>query len=537
MRCANDEGIFASNHHFTPDRLAPISVPRLLPSPSPAMSMVSHFMANYAASGNMSSASETGSLSGYASRMAYPKSQFQVHIDNHFSSKVYTTGSALSGNVTITTQRDVRFDSIQILLMGTSRTRVDGMGTPAESTHTFLKLAMPIPEASYPVPRILETGRTYTIPFNFVVPQHLTIGACNHHVKSDLVHDQHIRLPPTMGFWERDDMSPEMAKIEYAVKARVFRQPELEGNPIKVMEAAQQIRILPASAEDPPLGITKHDREYRMSKSKTIRKNLLGKLGKVFATACQPEAVSLRSDGLAISSTNAQVQLEFTPAGPGIPPPKVTAVSAKVAAHTYFAAGGIPSLPNLGDWNRSFAVERRGSYFTSVSLFSQSVDKFKWMQHIESQARRDSGYSSDHSASGEETGRRRKSKSSTSPIYHTATLQVPIQLPLPKRTFIPTFHSCIASRAYVLHLSVTLGSGSSSSTISLQVPLQVAVDLELQDQGGLPSFESAVEEAEADEYLRPRVLSVPEAQYLSTSVLPGYGGGAAPVAGQQVTAW
>jgi len=499
------------------------------------MSAVSHFIANYAPSTNMSSASETGSLSSYANRMAYPKSRFEVHLDNHFRSRVYTTGSPISGNVTITTQRDVRFDTIQILLLGNARTRVDGMGSPAESTHTFLKLAMPIPESSYPVPRVLETGHTYTIPFNFVVPQYLTIGACTHHIDTDLVHDQHIRLPPTMGFWERDDMAPDMAKIEYSIKARVFREPELAGKPVKVMEATQQIRVLPASVEDAPLSITKHDREYGMSKSKTIRKNLLGKLGKVHATAYQPEAVSLRSDGIAISRTNAQVRLEFIPAGPGIPPPKVTAVSAKISAHTYFAAGGIPFLPNLGDWNRSFAVEKRGSYSTSVSLFSQNVDKFKWMPHIADQARRDSGYSSDHYDSGSEHGRRRKSKSGDSPVFHTATLQVPIQLPLSRKTFIPTFHSCITSRAYVVHLAVTLGSGSSSNTISLQIPLQVAVDLENQQQGGLPSFESAVEEAEADSFLQPRLMSVPDPQYLDTSVLPGYGETARR--GQQIRTW
>jgi len=485
--------------------------------------MVSAFVANYAASTNMSSASETGSLSGYASRMAFPKSHIKVHLDNHFSSKVYTTGSPLSGKVTITTQRDVRFDTIHIILMGTSRTRVDGMGAPAESTHTFLKLAMPIPESTYPVPRILETGHTYCIPFNFVFPQFLTIGACNHHLSSDLVHDQHIRLPPTMGFWEKDDMAPDMARIEYSIKARVFRQPELEGKSIKVMEATQQIRVLPSSLEDPPLGITKHDREYCMSKSKTIRKGLLGKLGKVHATADQPEAVSLRSDGLGISSTNAQVHLEFTPAGPGVAPPKITSASAKITAHTYFAAGGIPSLPNLGDWNKSFGVERRGAYSTSVSLFSQSLDKFKWMQHINPQARRDSGYSSDHSPSDDERSRRRKSKSSEASTFHTATLQVPIKLPISKRTFLPTFHSCIISRVYVLQLALTFGSGSSSSTVHLQVPLQVAVDLENQQQTGPPSFESVVEETSANDYLRPRTLSVPDPQYLATSVLPGYG--------------
>ena len=478
-----------------------------------------------------SSASEVSSLSGYTRKMAFPKSHIQINIDNHFNSKVYTAGSLISGNATIITQRDVHFESIQILLMGTTKTRVDGFSSPSESTHIFLKLAMPVPESTYPVPRILEAGHLFTVPFNFVIPPYLTIGACNHHITSDLVHDQHIRLPPTMGFWERDDMTPEMAKVEYSIKARVFREPEFGQRLIKVMEASHQIRVLPVAPEDPPLSITKHDREYSMTKSKTLRKKLLsGKLGKITATASQPEAALLRPDGLGISSTTAQVHLNFEPASPELSPPKVTAVSGKLTAHTFYASGPISSFPNLGDWNRAIAVEKRGSYSTSVSLFSQSVEKFKWSRHA-SQDRRDSGYSSDtpetHSESEENRARRRHSKHmktrSGSSVIHSAILQIPIKLPLHKKTFIPTFHSCIASRVYTLQLALSVSSGTTSSTINLSVPLQVAVDMDDQQGMGLPSFETAVEEAAADEYLRPRMLSFPDVHYQQTSTLPGYG--------------
>jgi hypothetical protein len=518
------------------------------------MSMVSQFIAHHAPSIQMSSVgSDDSSLSGYGRRLAYPKSHIEVHLDNHYKSKVYTNGSPVSGHVTIVTQRDVRFDSIQVVLMGTSRTRVDGVGSPAESTHVFLKLAMPIPESTYPVPRVLETGHRYRIPFNFIVPSYLTIGACNHHLHSDQLQDHHVRLPPTMGSWQQDDMAPDMAQVEYSVKARVYRLPEVEEKHIKVMEATHEIRVLPASPEDPPLSISKNDREYRMSKSKTIRKNLLsGKLGKLTATAVQPEAVSLLPDGRGMSSTTAHINLGFEPAAPGASPPKVTNVSAKVAAHTYYASGGIPVFPNFGDWAKSFGIEKRGSYSTSVSLLSQAVDKFKWTSHVNAQARRDSGYETTAYSDEEEqqqqqqqqrSGSRRmrtKAARNEPAVYHTATLQVPIKLPLGKKMFIPTFHSCIISRVYVLRLEVTLGSGSGASTLSLYVPLQVGVDMDYsQQQGmeGLPSFETALEEAEVDEYLRPRVLAVPDAQYQQTSALPGYADLAQRGGQQRISVW
>lgn len=508
-----------------------------------------------------SSASDTSSIVGYTSKkLAIPRSSININLENHYSSKVYTSLSPVSGKVSITTKRDVRFDSIQILLMGTTTTRVEGVNSPHQVTHTFLKVAMPIPESSYPVPRILESGHTYTIPFNFVIPSYLTDHACNHHILSENVRGAHVLLPPSMGFWEKDDLAPQMAEVEYAIKARVFREEELGGKKIKVMEASQRIRVLPASVEEPPLNLTKHDKLYALSKSKTLKKNILsGKLGRLTAEAAQPPAVVVRPDGRGAASSTARVQLRFDPASTEMLPPKITGVSAKVVGHTFYSSGTIPSLPNLGDWNKAVGADRRGSYSTSVALTGtqQQPVATAWVQQLYAGVRRDSGYSSESPEAGsddvddlscsdrerasaplhhnharrERTSKSRKgssSSNSSSPLFHTTTISVPIVLPVDRKTFIPTFHSCIASRVYVLQLSISIGgSGSSSTTLSLAVPLQVVVGAEEGPAGtnadGLPSFEVAVGEAEADEYLRPRVIQVPDAQFRETSLLPGYG--------------
>lgn len=511
------------------------------------------------------SPSEAGSsLSAHARRLSFPKSDIQIHLKNHFKTKTYTSSSAVSGDVTITTQRDVRFDSIEIILLGSARTKTDGYSAPHESTYTFLKLIMPIPESTYPVPRVLESSRTLTVPFNFVLPNFLTLGACTHKVESEHVKGQHLCLPPSMGSWargnwEKDDLSPQMADIEYTIRARVWKQPELQARPTKVMEAVKSIQVLPTFPEDAPLSITKNDRLYCMSKTKAVRKNLLSaKLGRLTVSAEQPRAIMLRPDGHVSTGTAAQLDLRFEPVCAGATPPKITAVSSKITAHTYFSAGPISGPPNMGDFTRAGVSDRRGVYSTSVNLPAAAPPgKLAWAAH---QARRDSGYFTDTApentaSEGEDEEERqqahpqRRRRTSTTianlvrpskqqnhqspppspPVYHTATAHVPVaRLPTSKKFFVPTFHSCIASRVYTLHVSLQVtasgGGGGGSTTLSLDLPLQVGVEPPEAGPGPqgeeLPSFEDAV----VDEFFRPRVLSAPEVAFTETSVLPGYGG-------------
>ncbi|KAH9897134.1 hypothetical protein F4778DRAFT_245385 [Xylariomycetidae sp. FL2044] len=497
------------------------------------------------------------SVGPYSRRMSIiPKPSLNIHIENHYRSKTYTTSSPVSGYITITPPHDVRFDAIQILLLGTSRTRVDAVVIPQATSHTFLKLIMPIPESSYPSPRILEAGRAFKVPFHFIIPQHLTLNACNHNVCNDDVHDHHLRLPPSIGGWERDDMAPHMSRVTYSVKARVVRNEDVDGLPVKLMEAGQEIKVLPVVPEDAPLNITKFDKLYTMSKSKALRKSILSsKTGKVTVSASQPSAAMLSPDGVTATPSTLKLDLQFEPTSGNSQPPKVTSISTKVTAVSYFSASGINHYPNLREWNKSFGGEGRGAYSTSVSISSKSIDGVHWRQQpappLVSQTRRDSGYGKDEcsssSSSDEHSDQRGSSPTSavmpkkrkveaTAPrYYHSATLQIPVELPLKKKIFVPTFHSCIASRVYILSVAVNF----SSSTLTLAVPLQVGVSAPpgeaVPGEIGLPSFEAAmgirdqdealVEESEVEAYLRPRVLGVPDVTFDRsgmTTGLPGY---------------
>ncbi|CAK7264214.1 hypothetical protein SEPCBS57363_000966 [Sporothrix epigloea] len=522
----------------------------------------------------------------------------KISLDGHFSAKVFTSGDSITGSVRVVPQHNIPFNELEIILLGTSHTGGDQISGPVKSSHIFLKLFMPVDENTYPDPRVLEMGHTYTFPIHFVVPHHLTLSACAHKVSSPHVHSHHMRLPPTLGrgngigavaAWERDDMAPEMAHVEYVIKARVFRDTMKDGDSSTisrsvVLEASQPIRILPASQIDPPLAVTSIDRAYKLQSSKTLRKGLFArsKLGRVTAStgihcsAPLPTPIILRPDGVSTAPYTAAVQLSFDPARPDIPPPCVTGVSAKLTAYTHYSTNGISTFPNLGDWARTdnMVMERRGVYKTSVSLLNKPLDNFQWEANVDI-GRRDSGYySSDCGSADDLTTARKPGSSPLSPttpsqtVGYAAKIMVPLELPTQKRTFLPTFHSCIVSRTYSLQLSVTMIPASSASpsstfpsttapssgsatTMSITVPIQVVIgdmtqninqmlfmgqtiggavgqfqqlQYDDEDTEGLPSFEHALEEAEADAHLIPRVMAVPDAQYQQTSMLPGYSG-------------
>lgn len=451
------------------------------------------------------------------------KYSIEIVIDGHFSSKVYTSGSAISGHAIVKTASNVSFDYFDIVFTGIAATRLDFVQQyPSHSLRPFMKLRMPVSQSDIPEDHIFKAGQTYKVPFNFVVPHHLPIGACKHNCESDSVKDHHLRLPPSVGYWGADDQAPEMAHIEYAIKARGIVAPA-NANAYKCLEGHHMVKVLPATPEDAPLDITFRDERYTMSKTKTIRKNLFSpKTGKLTATGAQPGAIMLSPDGHKASFSSARVNLEFTPDSVETAPPKVNSVNAKLVATTFFGAAPADHLPNLGP-RTSYRSNPCLNYITTNNLFTLSLDKVAWKQEKVSAARRDSGYSSSHmDLDSSETEAVDKT---ASPIKHTTSLDVPFTINnTNKKFFLPSFHSCLISRAYTLQL--TLSVGPTNTTVSLAIPVQIGVESQYeQHDDELPSFETAMaqsEEDQADAYLRPRMMRLPSDIAQNNSLLPGY---------------
>ncbi|KPM44907.1 hypothetical protein AK830_g1641 [Neonectria ditissima] len=401
------------------------------------------------------------SLLNFAS--SWRNQELEIVLRHHYTSKVYGTGSIVSGDLVIKTSRDVPFDNIQIVFTGTSKVNNQDIAVASVTTHHFLNLEMPIPASAYPSPKVFTSGTTFTVPFKFIIPKHLTLAACSHLVESNTVRELHTRLPSTMGDWEKDDMSFQLVSIEYAIVAAVLKRPSSGGLPSKVLEASKPVRLLTSGPEDPPLSITALDKLYTLENNKSIRKRLSSQvLGQIKAVATQATVVRVDPVGRRLNKSSVQVSLTFEPSAIHVIPPVVSSVSMSIKANTWFSTRATEKLPNVGDGQRAYPC--------TVRLQTKFTHSEPWTQHVDLR-----------SLDASENTR-------ASPIFHTTTLYLPFDLPTSEKTFLPTFHTCLLSRTYSVQLSLSIG----NATVELVVPLQITVDTP--DEPHASGEESAADE-------------------------------------------
>lgn len=452
-----------------------------------------------------------------------------VEIERHFTSKVYTTGSTIRGQAIAQTLRDTPFDGFDIVFTGVAAIRPGFIQQyTSQSVHRFMTLRMPIPQSSLPDDMIFVSGKTYSIPFNFTVPHQLPLGACTHPCSSLAVREQHLRLPPTVGFWQADDQAPRMIQIEYSIKATAYRR----GETGSLMEAHNKVNVLPACPEDPPLDITSGDERYNLLKSKTIYKNFFTtKSGTLTATASQPAAIMLVEDGHRASTTTARICLDFAPVSAEMAPPKVKSISGKITAATFFGAIPTDLLPNLG--SRS-TTDSAMSYTTTSYLFSNPIDTVAWQQHNLT-GRRDSAYANlgvgedgfePVSPKSHGRGRGKSKVFKNCPARELAVLEIPFSITSNCKLYLPTFYSCLIARVYTLRLKLHVG--PTNSTISLAIPLQIGVRTGYQPLFVSESltFDSVSEDYDAenvDTHIQSRGFRISEIVRQSNRLLSGFG--------------
>lgn len=475
----------------------------------------------------------TGTIAGYARRVTqHSRPDIEIILDNHSDGKVYTTFDALDGRVEITAPHSARFDEIQITLEGSVKTFVENLSPHTHrarttALHNFLKLTMPIRDTDYPQPRIAEAGRTYTFPFNFVVPEHLLPRACSHKCSTDLVHHAHLQLPPSMGDREvslRDDLAPDMSRVQYVIKVKISRTREQDNKDVVLVEGSKKLHIVPAQVQLPPADIMNGQGhlDYTLSKTKTLRKGVFsGKLGKITVSAEPPSAIVLpapSSESTLPPTTMATVNLRFDPNDKSSQPPRLGGLTTKITASTFFAARPAEHLPSHYTMTAHFETVR-GVYDTSVTLSSRNVEGVTWTKHKAAPAytRRDSSSTSSESDCSDHTSEAPKDGSE----YYSASVLVPITLPSSK-TWVPTFHSCITSRTYTIDLNLSIhtpGNGVPATNMSLHLPIQIAANGNQNEHAPLTAAQAAAELADAEEFLRPRVIEVPSPEHIGHSVL------------------
>jgi hypothetical protein len=416
------------------------------------------------------------------------------------------------------------------------------MAGRSEATHRFLKLTQPISSEDLPLPRILEAGKVYTFPFTFVVPNHLLPKSCAHNTDHDNVKEAHLQLPPSFGDPELsgfgssllDDLAPDMSRVTYAVKVSIFRAREDGADRADnvLVEVSKKLRIKPATDEQPPLEIAGRSDEYCQRQEKTIRKGVFkGKLGRLVIEASQPKSFRLPAlppgADLPPVSTMAKVVLRFDPSDEKSPPPRLGSLSSRLKVMTYFSSRPRHSFPVRS----SSLIDMSQGYISDmVSLSSMCVASVEWRKHESWESpvsRRDSAMST-ASTMSTMTINSNTLSAATIPdpsasyrgkFFYTATILVPITLPRTKN-LVPTFHTCLISRVYALHLSLSAHGSPIGPSLSLKLPVQISSEGSVgvvERRRESEQLEQAARDAEAA--FEPRNMAPPSSEYTSQSRL------------------
>lgn len=452
------------------------------------------------------------------------KSQSLDGSDNNDSDNgetVFTSGSVISGSVIITARHTSIVAAVSISFAGVTTIALDSMGDFHSSKHQFLALKMPPLDHHLPANRILVAGSVVEMPFNFTVPHRLSVSACIHSKHNDNHHldamERHTRPPPSSGNWGSLDKVPGGTRIAYVIRAEVVRWLGPGSRDNVVERAERPVRVLPALPEDPPLHGKDDDDVYRCStkgvrESRRLSWKKKAPVGSITASVKQPRAVRLTGDGGGALGSCAQVNFEFVPFRAGVMPPKIRIKTCKMVSTTVYT------------WTDADSQDEGSKHHTYTHHAAHPI-MYVPQEHIdwtglELQRGEDDESSSTNSISEDGC-------SHETATAFTASLTIPFTLLKKGPGFhVPTFHSCLISRAYALQLSFAVG--AAKSNISLEVPVQICVEATNNSPGAAepPSFSSIVVEADDERCENAEVLlhsmAMDEMQLLSGVLPPEY---------------
>ncbi|KAK3201681.1 hypothetical protein GRF29_164g273455 [Pseudopithomyces chartarum] len=219
-----------------------------------------------------------------------PTIEIELDESQHEASRAitsYSTMDTIQGKVHVTAQHDTKFREIEISFAGTAQVFVERLSTTpsmtgrTEAAHKFLTLKMPINPADLPSPP--SSAQTTNTPSPSPSPSPLN-SSQNHgtfflpptqtpfsHLHTPQPPRRRLRLrprhtpppPPSLGDPSLsgfgsillDDLSPEMAKITYAVRARVLAWHEAEHRIALLGQTLRKLRVKPVFEEQPPLNV------------------------------------------------------------------------------------------------------------------------------------------------------------------------------------------------------------------------------------------------------------------------------------------
>ncbi|KAF4946233.1 hypothetical protein FSARC_14246 [Fusarium sarcochroum] len=276
--------------------------------------------------------------------------KLDIEIENHYDSKIYSSGSILQGRLIISPCVDQHVSALTISLVGETTSHLIGRSIRSVAIHRFLKLDMLTPEIPELISEPLKRGHVYTVPFQFVIPEQLLPTACTHDVDSAKVREHHSCLPPTLGGWRENDMGPGSIQIEYAINACVTSSASMRPRSFRDLAVKKTVKIVAKSIESPPIHVSAASQRYMLGATKTLRQSLFWRsLGTISATAMQPEPLYIHPYSKVIAPSHIDVGLNFDPAKSGIIPPQPDAISLSIRSRTWFNVDPMSGFPDLDD--------------------------------------------------------------------------------------------------------------------------------------------------------------------------------------------
>jgi len=413
------------------------------------------------------------------------KPKMEVHLER--DSNEFTTGDRIHGKVVIEAQAETYFDNIEIKLMGQSKTFVDLMSALpghqeiTKSSQTFLTLRQPGLKSRYPLDRTLQRGTTYEFPFEFVVPKRLVDGSCGHQIASTAIREAHLALPPSFSRHDGGDVDatvPETTIINYGISATIFKskKPNAGKEPTTLATAWREILVVPCVDATLPTNLNKTTRggapsDHCLRLVKKMNKGIIrSSLGTVTVEATQPKRLKLKrrdeESNHRFCTVPVNVMLRFDNKSRTTEAPQVSKITSRLEVNTFYTTSNHQDLPQKND---SVYDRNRRVYTKHLPSTSFTPEKVVWAI-ANTQSKDDLNPEPTHL---EIAGSLLTSKSSS----QTATLLVPVSIPI-LATLVPTFHTCLISRTYILETSIKLTSQGCTRTANLRLPLQISADMD-----------------------------------------------------------
>jgi hypothetical protein len=358
-------------------------------------------------------------------------------------------------------------------------------------THRFLCLKQPISDVDLPCPKLLRGDWTYAFPFTFTVPAGLLPQACPHSASSDAIVESHLRLPPSLDTTShgafQNDLAQDGAKISYDINVCITQVQDIDGSVSLLVEESKEVNVQPSFEEQPPLIADLSILEYRWRQEKNIKKSVFrSPFGMLVVEADQPKAIVIPrimlSSGQPMAAT-VHVRLRFDPLEDNASPIQLTTMETKIDGAIYLSLLPQQSFPMRypSRSDRTHGVSReticRSSFritplqwtahdpVSDPSIGSPECPSFNPLNHAVNLQ-----YNVSNArfppASKNYRGRR----------FYTSHLQAPISLPQDV-TLLPTFHSCLISRTYRIHICLSTDALTfGKSSLGIKIPVQVGIE-------------------------------------------------------------